>query len=208
MKRASMVLALLFVICLPRSSQQALAVEMEGISLLGLPAPVQAVVQREFPGANITEIDDGEFDEIPVYEIEGTSADCMDFELEIGKDGTLYQKDEKVLLKDLPPAVLATIKKQLGDVGPDDFKRMTEYGKVYYEIKAEGMGKEVELKIEADGKILEKEVNGETVDDFSSPVFVSASSDSAAEPGSDALPLQYLGPDLPENPEDAYGWHG
>jgi len=122
----------------------------------------------------------------------------MDFELEIGADGTLYQKDEKIRLQDIPSAVLATLKNQLGDVGPDDFKRMTEYGKVYYEIRVEAQGKEVELKIETDGKIFEKEVNGEKVDDVSSPVFASASSGSPAEPGSDALPLQYLGPDLPD----------
>ncbi|HUT29754.1 MAG TPA: sialidase family protein [Sedimentisphaerales bacterium] len=163
-----------------------------------LPAAVQAVVQREFAGATITEINDGEFDGTPVYEIEGTSAGGMDFELEVGKDGTLYQKDEKVRLQDVPAVVLATLKKQLGDVGPGDLKRMTEYGMVYYEIKAQGMGKEVGLKIKADGKILEKEVNGEKMDDFSSPIFGSAGSDSAAEPGSDALPLQYLGPDLPD----------
>jgi len=163
-----------------------------------LPAAIRAVVQGEFPDARITEIDDGEFDGTDVYEIEGKSAAGMEFELEIGKDGTLYQKDEKVRLKDIPSAVLAVIKKQLGDVRPDDFKRMTEYGKVYYEIKAEGMGKEVELKIETDGTILEKQVNGEKTDDVSSPVFVvTTASGSPAEPGSDELPIQYLGPGLP-----------
>jgi len=96
-----------------------------------LPAAVQAVIEREFAGANISEIDDGEFDDIPVYEIEGTSADGMDFELEIGKDGKLYQKDEKVRLQDIPPAVLAAIKQHVGDSGSADIKRMTEYGKVY-----------------------------------------------------------------------------
>jgi len=193
MKRVSMALIVLFAVCLTGFSQQVLAVEMKGISLLGLPAPVQAVVQREFPGAYITEIDDGEFDEIPVYEIEGTSAAGVDFELEVGKDGTVYQKDEKVRLQDIPPAVLAALKKQLGDVTPDDFKRMSEYGKVYYEFNAEAMGKDIGLKIEADGTILEKEVNGEKVDAASSPVLVIT-----AEPGSDELPLQYLGPDLPD----------
>ncbi|MHC4864488.1 MAG: PA14 domain-containing protein [Planctomycetota bacterium] len=198
MKRASVVLVVLLVVCLPGFSRQGLAANNEGISLLGLPSPVQAVVEREFPGAIVSEIDNGEFDGTDVYEIEGRSADGMDFQLEVGKDGTVYQKDEEVGLQDIPSSVLATVKNQLGDVGPDDLKRMTEYGKVYYEIKAAGMGKEVELKIETNGQILEKEVNGKKVDDVSSPVFVSADSDSAAAPGSDALPLQYLGPDLPD----------
>jgi uncharacterized membrane protein YkoI len=152
MKRAGMVLIVLFVFCLHGYSQQALAAENEGISLFTLPAAVQAVVQREFPEAILTEIDEGEFDGKDVYEIEGRSADGMDFELEIGKDGTVYQKDEKVLLKDLPPAVLDKLKGQLGDVSPDNLKRMSEYGMVYYEIEAEGRGKEVELKIKTRSK--------------------------------------------------------
>ena len=144
------------VVCLAGFSQQALAADNEGISLLGLPSAVQAVVQREFAGANITKIDDGEFDGTNVYEIEGKSADGMKFQLEIGKDGTVYQKDEEVRLQDIPSAVLAVLKNQLGDVAPDDFRRLSEYGKVYYQIKAAGLGQEIELKIETNGTILEK----------------------------------------------------
>lgn len=184
---------LFVVICICITGLSNLVYAVEGVSLAGLPVVVQEVVKREFPGANISEIDDGEFDGTAVYEIEGTSADGMDFELEIGADGTLYQKDEKVRLQALPSAVLAALKNQVGDVGPDEFKRMTEYGKVYYEIKVEAMGKEIELKIETDGTILEKEVNGEKVDAAPSPVLAIT-----AEPGSDELPLQYLGPDLPD----------
>lgn len=185
-------------ICVFITGLSSLVYGVENPLLSQLPPAVQAVVQREFPGAYITEIDDGEFDGTAVYEIEGTSVDGMEFELEIGADGTLYQKDEKVRLQDIPSAVLAAVKNQLGNVEPDDLKRLTEYGKVYYEIRAEGMGKEVKLKIETDGTIFEKEVNGKKVDDVSSPVFASTASDSPAEPGSDELPLQYLGPDLPD----------
>jgi len=189
---------LFVVICICITGLSNLVYAVEGVSLAGLPAVVQEVVKREFAAAKITEVEDGEFDGISVYEIEGQTTDGMDFQLEIGKDGTVYQKDEEVRLKDLPPAVLAAIKRQLGDVGPDDLKRMTEYGRVYYEINAEGMGKEVELKIETDGKILEKEVNDEKVDDVSSPVFGSTALGLPGEPGSDELPLQYIGPDLPD----------
>jgi hypothetical protein len=193
-----MVSTLLFVVCLPGFSRQGLSAEMKGVSLLGLPAVVQEVVKREFPGATVDKIDDGEFDGTFIHQIDGTSADGMEFQLEIGADGTLYQKDEKVSFEDIEPAVLATLKKELGNNSPDEWKRMTEYGKVYYEIGAQGMGKEIELKIEVDGTILEKEVNGEKVDVASSPVLGSTASDSAAEPGSDGLPLQYVGDPLPD----------
>ncbi|MHC4708475.1 MAG: PepSY-like domain-containing protein, partial [Planctomycetota bacterium] len=193
MKRVSMVLTLWLVVCLTGTSQQALAAEVEGIS--SLPAVVQEVVKREFPGAIVSEIDDGEFDEIPVYEIEGTSADGMDFELEIGKDGTLYQKDEEVRLQDIPAAVLATIKQHLGDSGSDDIKRMTEYGKVYYEVKAENFDGDIELKILADGEVFEKEVDGRKVDTVAPPAKAPTA---PAVPGSDELPLQYIGDPLPD----------
>ena len=112
MKSASVVLTVLFVVCLAGFSQQALAVELQGTSIASLPAAVQEAVKRECPGAYISDFDDGDFDEIPVYEINGTSADGIEFQLEVGKDGTVYQKDEDVSLQDLSPAVLATIKKQ------------------------------------------------------------------------------------------------
>ncbi|MHC4240704.1 MAG: PepSY domain-containing protein, partial [Planctomycetota bacterium] len=192
-ERVSMALTVLFVVCLTGFSWQASAAEVEGIS--SLPAVVQEVVKREFPGAVVSEIDDGEFDEIPVYEIEGTSADGIEFELEIGKDGTVYQKDEKVRLQDIPAAVLATIKQHLGDSGPDDIKRMTEYGKVYYEVKAENFDGDIQLKILADGKVFEKEVDGRKVDTAAPPAKAPTT---PAVPGSDELPLQYIGDPLPD----------
>jgi hypothetical protein len=169
-----MVLTVLFVVCLMGYSQGALAVENEGISLSGLPAAVQEVVKREFPGAVISDIDEGDYDEIPVYEIEGSSAEGVEFELEIGKDGTLYQKDEKIRFEDIGPAVLATLKEELGNSSPDEWKRMTEYGKVFYEFQAQSLGSEIELKIDLDGKILEKEVNGRVVEAVASSTRIRA----------------------------------
>ena len=161
-----------------------------------LPAAVQAVIQREFPGASVTEIDDGDFEGIDVYEIEGMSADGMKFELEIGRDGKLYQKDEKIQLQDLPPAVLAVVRKELQGNEPDNLKRLTEHGMVFYELDGEVSDKDIELKIGTEGKILEKEVEGGDDDDTEAVGLPAV--DPTAEPGSDALPLQYLGPDLPD----------
>jgi len=143
--------------------------------ITALPAAVRAVIQREFPAASITEIEDGDFE---------------------GMDGTLYQKDEKVSFNDLPPAVLAVIKKELSGAEPDNLKRLTEHGKVFYELEGEVSGKDIELKIDTEGKILEKEVEGGDDDDGEAVGLPPV--DPIAEPGSDALPLQYLGPDLPD----------
>jgi len=77
-------------ICVFITGLSSLVYGVENPLLSQLPPAVQEVVKREFPGAFVTEIDDGEFDGISVYEIEGTSAEGIDFELEIGADGTLY----------------------------------------------------------------------------------------------------------------------
>ncbi len=195
MKRVEIVLVMLFVVCLMGFSGQVLAVEMEGKSLSALPAAVQAVVKREFPGGYIDEIDESDFDEIFVHQVDGTSADGIEFQLEIGADGTLYQKDEKINFRDIPATVLATLKKHLGDVTPDNYKRMTEYGMVYYEINARGLGKEVEMKIKVDGTVLEKEVNGQKVDIAAPPAEALGA---PGVPGSDELPIQYIGDPLPD----------
>lgn len=157
-------------VCLLGPGTQAYSDEVEGIS--SLPAAIQKVVKSEFPGARVTEIEDGEFDETPVYEITGTSAEGTEFELEIGKDGKLYQKDENIGLEVIEPTVLATLKKQLGNNPPKTWKRMTEYGKVYYEITGQSEGKEIELKIAVDGGILEREVDGQKEKIASSPGLI------------------------------------
>ncbi|MHC4648953.1 MAG: sialidase family protein, partial [Planctomycetota bacterium] len=97
--------------------------------------------------------------------------------------------------QDIPSAVLAAIKQHLGDSGSDDIKRMTEYGKVYYEVKAENFDGDIELKILADGEVFEKEVDGRKVDTAAPPAKAPTA---PAVPGSDELPLQYIGDPLPD----------
>jgi hypothetical protein len=108
----------------------------------------------------------------------------------------MYQKDEKVPYNVIEPAVLASLKKQLGKNTPNTWKRMSEYGKVYYEISGQNMGKSIGLKIEVDGTIMEMEVNDEKVD----PAAFSAAEESRAKavPGSDEIPIQYIGDPLPD----------
>jgi len=187
---------LIVLICICVAGASNLVCVAEGASLSTLPAVVQEVVKREFPGAVITEIDDGDFDEIAVYEIEGRSADGVEFELEIGKDGALYQKDEKIRYEDISSAALAILKKEFGNNSPDEWKRMSEYGKVYYEVRGISRGSEIELKIETNGKIMEKEVNGEKVDTVASTAAEPSIAD--AVPGSDEIPIQYIGDPLPD----------
>ncbi|MHC4575435.1 MAG: hypothetical protein ACYS76_15110, partial [Planctomycetota bacterium] len=200
MKRTSMVLTLSFVVCLPGFSQQSLAADNEGISLSSLPAVVQEVVKREFARIRVTQIDDGEYDGIPVYEIEAEMSDGRDLQIEVGKDGTLYQKEEELRKQDLPLNIVIAIHREIGNAEPEDIKRISERGKVFYELEAQLQDEEVKLKIGADGTTLEKEVEEkeDDDDDDDEEVVPPPAWDPTAEPGSDGLPLQYIGPDLPD----------
>jgi len=151
---------ILICFCISITAISNAAYAQEGVSLSGLPAVVQEVVKREFARVRVTQIDEGEYDGILVYEIEAETADGRELQIEVGKDGTLYQKDEEIRLQDLPSAVLVAVKKELGNVEPDDLKRITEQGKVNYYVKARVSGKEVKLKIGVDGTPLDKEVEG------------------------------------------------
>jgi hypothetical protein len=195
-----MVVILLFVGCLPGFSQQALVADNEEISLSSLPVVVQEVVKREFAGMRVTQIDDGEYDGIPVYEIESETADGRDLQIEVGKDGTLYQKEEELRKQDLPANIVIAIHREIGNAEPKDIKRISEQGKVFYGLEAQLQDEAVKLKISSDGTTLEKEVEQQQGDDDDDgeQIVPPPAWDPTAEPGSDELPLQYLGPDLPD----------
>jgi len=189
-----------FCICISAISN--VVCEAESVSLSGLPAVVQEVVKREFAGAKITEVEDGEFDGISVYEIEGQTTDGRRFQLEVGKDGTLYQKEEGLRKEELPSKIIIAIHREIGNAVPENIKRISEKEKVFYELSAQLQDEAVKLKIDSDGTTLEKEEieqqQEDDDDDDDGEVVPPPAWDPDAEPGSDGLPLQYIGPDLPD----------
>lgn len=178
-----------------------LAYAQEGVSLSSLPPAVQQVVKRELGAARITEIKNGDYEGIDVFEIEARTADDRRIQIEVGQDGTLRQKEEGVLLRDLPRPVITAIHNEIGNAEPKDIKRIAEKGKVIYELESALQDEDAELKIAADGTVLEKDLqereSGED-DDDDEQVVPPPAWDPNAEPGSDGLPLQYLGPELPD----------
>ncbi|MCK4677275.1 MAG: hypothetical protein KAT48_04015 [Bacteroidales bacterium] len=110
------------------------------------------------------------------------------------------EKEEAVRLQDLSQAAIISMHKEIGNAEPTNIKRVTEQGKVHYEFEAELENEHVELKIAAIGTIVEKKVwQKEEADDNSDEQVVPPPAwDPNAEPGSPGLPLQYLGPELPD----------
>jgi len=66
------------------------------------------------------------------------------------------KSESKVAFTDLPPAVQAAIKVQVGDVPVDkiEIEKETEKGQVVYEVETKKDGKKVDFKMDSDGKVI------------------------------------------------------
>ncbi|MHC4212478.1 MAG: PepSY-like domain-containing protein, partial [Planctomycetota bacterium] len=159
----------LFVLaCVCVTALSGIVCALEGASISALPAAVQEVVKREFSGQRITEIDDeDDYDGIDVYKIEAETAEGKDLMIKVAPDGTLYQKEVEIDYADVPKVVQALFEKELGDVSSDvdEVKRISKQGKIQYNIELKMGRNDVELKIAADGTLLEKDIEEDEDDD-------------------------------------------
>ena len=62
--------------------------------------------------------------------------------------------ESKVAFTDLPPAVQAAIKIQVGETPIEKIEKETEKGQVVYKVEAKKDGKKIELKLDSDGKLV------------------------------------------------------
>jgi len=85
---------------------------------------------------------------------------------EDGDDEDEDEEDEvKLTLDQVPPAVKAAILAEAGNNPIKEIEAETKDGKTVYEAEWIADGKEIELKVAADGKILKKEVEDADDDD-------------------------------------------
>ena len=75
------------------------------------------------------------------------------------------ENEVKVQLKDCPEAVQKTIKKEAGSGKIREIEKEQEGGKTVYEAEVVIDGKEYEITVAEDGKLLEKEEEGAEDDD-------------------------------------------
>lgn len=74
------------------------------------------------------------------------------------KHDKVEASEVKVKLEDCPAAVQQTIKKEVGAGKIEDIARETEDGKATYETDATIDGKDYEIKVAADGKLISKKI--------------------------------------------------
>jgi len=124
-----------------------------------LPAAVESAVKAAFPKAAIEKFEMEEA-EIKVFEVE-----LKDASMNIGADGTVASIETVEEVSSLPAAVAQTIKAQDAkvvkvekEVKKAEFKLVKlDTPVITYEAKISKDGKESEIKIAADGKILKQE---------------------------------------------------
>jgi len=80
--------------------------------------------------------------------------------------GTRKKTEKNVTIDQVPDAVKATILKEAGDNKIEEIEEVSVDGKVvFYEAEWKAGGKEIEIKVAPDGRLLKKEIEDEDDDD-------------------------------------------
>lgn len=72
------------------------------------------------------------------------------------RDGKLVRHEEKISKSNLPKTVLASIKRSFNGYRTDDIKKITESGKVMYNVELKNYSQEWKVVFDAQGRILQK----------------------------------------------------
>ncbi|WP_175622395.1 PepSY-like domain-containing protein [Chryseobacterium schmidteae] len=79
-----------------------------------------------------------------------------DHKILYSRDGKLVRHEEEISKSNLPKAVLASIKKSFNGYRTDDIKKITEGGKVIYNVELKNYSQEWKVIFDAQGRILQK----------------------------------------------------
>jgi len=117
-----------------------------------LPLPVQATLSRTLPGIQLTELTREAEHGLVVYEA-AYETNGVEHEVELTEDGHLLESEEQISPAGLPAAVRAVIDSRFpnAEIEEAEMVRVT-----FYEIELEAGGKEHELKILANGHVLDE----------------------------------------------------
>lgn len=126
------------------------------VKLEDVPSAAQAAIQSHTSGGTIKKITCEKEEGKHFYKVE-YKKDDREFELQIDDDGKVLETEEILAMEDLPPAVLETVKTESAGGEIKELALETEDDKTFYEVEFEKDGKEHEVKINADGTVLERE---------------------------------------------------
>jgi uncharacterized membrane protein YkoI len=140
----------------------------EKVTLDQVPAAVKATLLKEAKDAKIEEIEKETKNGTTTYEAKFV-ADGKTVEVKVASDGTLLKRkvedEEKVTLDQVPAAVKDTILKEAKGAKIEAIEKETKKGESVYEAEFLAEGKEVEIRVASDGKLLKEEAEDEDEDE-------------------------------------------
>jgi hypothetical protein len=149
----------------------AVAYAEKGEKKCSLPAAVEAAVKALFPNA-VIEKSEKEEEKVEMYEVNVKDAG-KESDVTLAADGTVVEIETVIDINALPAAAAQTIKAQDGKVSK--IEKIVEQAQLKlvkldtpitaYEAKITKDGKEIEIKVAADGTILKQEAKKKDKDD-------------------------------------------
>jgi uncharacterized membrane protein YkoI len=157
MKHLSLIIAALVaaagLVCAAESDDE------KPVKFADLPAKVQQAVKQQVTPDQITKLTQENEDGKVVYDVEFTKAGKHG-ELALTADGTIVSTEVEVTGKDVPDAVSKTAKEQSAGGKIGTIMKVTEDGKTQYEVVITKDGKDSEIEIAPDGKMIVPEKKG------------------------------------------------
>jgi len=134
------------------------------VTLEQVPAAVKATILKEAGENKVEEIEVETEEGREVYEAEW-EVNGREVEVKVASDGTLVERETEVTLEQVPSAVKATILKEAGENKIEEIEEVVAGSKKSYEAEWKADGKETEVQVAADGKLLGKKVEEEGDDE-------------------------------------------
>jgi uncharacterized membrane protein YkoI len=125
------------------------------LSIADVPAPVKETLTKEAGENKFKEILEITVGDKTVYEAEWSDKG-KDVEMVLTSDGKIANVTKQIGIDDVPKAVKETMLKEAGGNTIKDVEVITEGNKTIYEAEWMENGKEIDLKVSPDGKVITK----------------------------------------------------
>ena len=126
------------------------------VKLSQVSAPARATIEELTTGGKIKMIEKETSNGKTIYDIEAT-VNGKDVEYDIADNGEVLTSEESVPYDSLPEAVRQAAEKYFGSTENMSASKEIEGNQTYYEVEGKKSGKEISLKLDQTGKILEEE---------------------------------------------------
>ena len=141
--------------------------EDEEISLAKVPAKVLEAARKAVPGIKLTEAEVEKTRKGVVYELEG-NVEGKEYEIEVSAEGKVLeieQDEEEIPLSKVPEKVLEAARKALPGIKLTEAEVEKTRKGVVYELEGSLGGKEYEIEVTAEGRVLGTEQEDEDDDE-------------------------------------------